>query len=124
MDAFVRQLAVLSVLWSLSELLLPEGRQQKMARMTVSVLVMTALLSGMGKLVQSRLPTITALASQGFLTGYCKRLQSYGIPVFDLPISVYITFKLSFHAGHFLIFQSKQSVFFPQFPMILAKQCI
>ena len=29
MDAFVRQLAVLSVLWSLSELLLPEGRLQK-----------------------------------------------------------------------------------------------
>ena len=44
MDAFVRQLTVLSVLWSLSELLLPEGRLQKMARMTVSVLVMAALI--------------------------------------------------------------------------------
>ncbi len=48
MDAFVRQLAVLSVLWSLSELLLPEGRLKKMARMTVSVLVMAALVSGLG----------------------------------------------------------------------------
>ena len=51
MDAFVRQLAVLSVLWSLSELLLPEGRLQKMARMTVSVLVMAALISGLGNLM-------------------------------------------------------------------------
>ena len=67
---------------------------------------------------------VTSLASQGFLTAYCKCLQSYGIPVFDLLISIYITFKLSFHAGHFLIFHSKQSVFSPQFPMVLAKQCI
>lgn len=64
MNAFVRQLAALSVLWALCELLLPEGRGHQAVRLTVSVLVMTALLSGMGKLVQSRLPAITALASQ------------------------------------------------------------
>lgn len=69
MDAFVRQLAVLSVLWSLSELLLPEGRLQKMARMTVSVLVMAALVSGLGSLmdiqVESALPVVSDAAAVG-----------------------------------------------------------
>lgn len=69
MDAFVRQLAVLSVLWSLSELLLPEGRLQKMARMTVSVLVMAALISGLGNLmniqVESALPAVSDAAAVG-----------------------------------------------------------
>mgnify|MGYP001636514439 FL=1 len=69
MDAFVRQLAVLSVLWSLSELLLPEGRLQKMARMTVSVLVMAALISGLGNLmniqVESALPVVSDAAAVG-----------------------------------------------------------
>lgn len=51
MNAFVRQLAVLSVLWSLCELLLPAGRQQHMVRVTVSVLVMTALLGTAGRLL-------------------------------------------------------------------------
>ena len=49
MNAFVRQLAVLSVLWSVVELLLPDGRQQPMIRMTMGVLVMTALLTQAGK---------------------------------------------------------------------------
>ena len=69
MDAFVRQLAVLSVLWSLSELLLPEGRLQKMARMTVSVLVMAALVSGLGSLmdiqVESALPVVSDAPAVG-----------------------------------------------------------
>lgn len=69
MDAFVRQLAVLSALWSLSELLLPEGRLQKMARMTVSVLVMAALVSGLGSLmdiqVESALPVVSDAAAVG-----------------------------------------------------------
>lgn len=53
MNAFVRQLAVLSVLWSFCELLLPEGKQQRMVRLTVSVLVMTALLSALNGLLGS-----------------------------------------------------------------------
>lgn len=69
MDAFVRQLAVLSVLWSLSELLLPEGRLKKMARMTVSVLVMAALVSGLGSLmdiqVESALPAAADAVAGG-----------------------------------------------------------
>ena len=63
MDAFVRQLAVLSVLWSLSELLLPEGRLQKMARMTVSVLVMAALVSGLGSLMDIQLESALPAAA-------------------------------------------------------------
>lgn len=65
MNAFVRQLAVLSVLWSLCELLLPEGRQQKMVRMTVSVLVMVALLSAVSRMLKTDLQTegIPALSS-------------------------------------------------------------
>ena len=53
MNAFVRQLAVLSVLWSFCELLLPDGRQQKMVRMTVSVLVMAALITAVGNLLKT-----------------------------------------------------------------------
>lgn len=55
MDAFVRRLAVLSVLWALAELLLPEGGQQRLARMTVSALVMAALLSALGGLGDLRI---------------------------------------------------------------------
>lgn len=49
MNAFVRQLAVLSVLWSVVELLLPDGKQQPMIRMTMGVLVMTALITQAGR---------------------------------------------------------------------------
>ncbi len=64
MNAFVRQLAVLSVLWSLCELLLPDGRQQRMARMTVSVLVMAALISAVSGLLgtQAHLGGLPAMA--------------------------------------------------------------
>lgn len=47
MNAWVRQLAALSVLWTVCEMLLPEGRQQ-MARMAMGVLAMTALLTTLG----------------------------------------------------------------------------
>lgn len=45
MNALIRQIAVLSVLWALCELILPDGKYQQMVRMTASLLVMTALLS-------------------------------------------------------------------------------
>ncbi|MEG1471687.1 MAG: stage III sporulation protein AF [Clostridia bacterium] len=66
MNAFVRQLAVLSMLWSFCELLLPDGKQQKMVRMTVSVLVMAALLTALHGLIRTgtaataALPTLAA----------------------------------------------------------------
>ena len=77
MDAFVRQLAVLSVLWSLSELLLPEGRLQKMARMTVSVLVMAALVSGLGSLMDIQLESALPAAADASAGGdsYARRLR-------------------------------------------------
>lgn len=58
MNAFVRQIAVLSVLWSLCELLLPDGRQQKMARMTVSILVMAALISAVSGLLGTQVQAV------------------------------------------------------------------
>ena len=48
MNALIRKLAVLSVLWAVCEMLLPDGKQQQMVRMTLGVLVMTALLSAAG----------------------------------------------------------------------------
>lgn len=51
MSAFVRQLAVLSLLWSFCELLMPEGRQQKLVRMTVGLMVMAALVSALSGLL-------------------------------------------------------------------------
>ena len=108
MDAFVRQLAVLSVLWSLSELLLPEGRLQKMARMTVSVLVMAALVSGLGSLMdiqlESALPSaadasaggdryaraaLSAAANQA--EGYCGRLARRA--GYEARAAVYLTME-------------------------------
>lgn len=62
MNGLIRQMAVLSVLWSLCELLLPEGRAHKAARMTASVLVMTALLAGAGRLMRTPFPELTVLA--------------------------------------------------------------
>ena len=62
MNGFIRQMAVLSVLWSLCELLLPEGRAHKAARMTASVLARTALLAGAGRLMRTSLPELSVLA--------------------------------------------------------------
>ena len=45
MNTLVRQLAVLSVMWAVCEMLLPDGKQQQMVRMTASLLIMTALLT-------------------------------------------------------------------------------
>lgn len=64
MSALIRQITVLSVLWALCELILPSGRQRQMVRMTVGVLVMTALLSTAGELMHSGIPTAPALAQQ------------------------------------------------------------
>lgn len=65
MNAFVRRLAALSVLWALCELLLPEGGQQRLARFTVSAMVMISLVSALGGLLGVRMdtaPTAPAVA--------------------------------------------------------------
>lgn len=89
MNAFVRQLAVLSVLWALCELILPVGKQQQMVRMTVSMLVMTALLSTAGSLLRPpygeaspALAQQAAAASQASyrrtaLTAWANQAESY-----------------------------------------------
>lgn len=68
MSALIRQVAVLSVLWAMCELLLPSGKQQQMVRMTVGVLVMTALLSTTGELLHSHAPAAPTLAHQAVQT--------------------------------------------------------
>ncbi|MBE5815961.1 MAG: hypothetical protein E7320_12325 [Clostridiales bacterium] len=50
MEAFVRQLVALAGLWALCELLLPEGRQQRMVHMAVSLMVMAALIGSLSSL--------------------------------------------------------------------------
>lgn len=92
MNGFVRQVAALSALWALCELLLPDGRQQRLLRMTVSLMVMLSLLSALGGLTgeatavwsaqpQTMLPTdptsharaaLSAAANE--LSAYCQRL--------------------------------------------------
>lgn len=110
MNAFVRQLAVLSILWALCELLLPSGRQQPLVRMTASVLVITALLSTVGQwlgqashqaapaLIQQadqswtqsyRRAAVTAAANQ--LKRYCEHLaQRAG---YEAEATVFLTLE-------------------------------
>ncbi len=88
MSAFVRQIAVLSVLWAMCELLLPEGRQQRMVRMTASLLVMAALLSTVGSWLgnaSSAQPAMTQTVQQTAedtyrrtaLVAFANQLESY-----------------------------------------------
>lgn len=51
MNGMVRRLTALSVLWSMLEMLMPQGRQQAAVRMTMGVLMMTALMSSVGQLL-------------------------------------------------------------------------
>ena len=61
MNALVRQIAVLSVLWAMCELLLPDGKHQHMVRMTASLLVMTALLTTAGGMLNESHPAQTVM---------------------------------------------------------------
>ena len=51
MNAFIRQMAVLSVLWAFCEMLLPEGRQRRAVRLTVSLMMAASLLSSLNALL-------------------------------------------------------------------------
>lgn len=87
MNGFVRRMAVLSVLWSTCELLLPEGRNQQMARMTVGVLIMTSLLSGLNEWAGQtvRLPAwseqVMAAGEESYqrtaLAAYANQIENY-----------------------------------------------
>ncbi len=74
MNAFVRQLAVLAGLWALCEMLLPEGRQQRMVHMAVSLMVMAALIGSLDGLLGSvrtaEWPVLRMQAAAAPLTGY------------------------------------------------------
>lgn len=88
MNALVRQIAVLSVLWAVCELLLPDGKHQQMVRMTASLLVMTALLATVSSWLggaQSARPVMTAVVHKAAqdtyqrtaLTAMANQIQSY-----------------------------------------------
>lgn len=74
MNAFVRQLAVLAGLWALCELLLPEGRQQRMVHMAVSLMVMAALIGTLDGLLGSagtiEWPALAVQRPAAYATGY------------------------------------------------------
>lgn len=88
MNGLIRQLAVLAVLWSACELLLPDGRQQQMVRAAVSVLVLTALLSTAGSWLRGEQAILPAAAQQSLsvsqsqyrrtaLTAFANQMQRY-----------------------------------------------
>lgn len=52
MGAFLRQMVAMAALWAIEELLLPEGNLQKAARLAVSLVVMTVLLTSMVDLLR------------------------------------------------------------------------
>ena len=66
MNGLIRKLAVLAVLWSVCELLMPEGKQQQMVRAAVSVLVLTALLSAAGIWLRGEQAVLPAVSQQGW----------------------------------------------------------
>lgn len=53
MGAFVRQIVALSALWTLGELLLPEGGMQRAARLVISLMTMAVLLTTLGGMLGS-----------------------------------------------------------------------
>lgn len=66
MNGLIRKLAVLAVLWSVCELLMPEGKQQHMVRAAVSVLVLTALLSAAGTWLRGDQAVLPVASQQGW----------------------------------------------------------
>ena len=62
MNGFVRQIAVLSVLWTVCEMLLPDGKQQHMVRVTASLLIMTSLVTTAHSWLGRTEPSRTAMA--------------------------------------------------------------
>lgn len=73
MNALIRQIAVLSVLWAVCELILPDGRYQRMVRMIASLLVMAALTATAGEWFEWKAtdqPVVTALVQQSAEESY------------------------------------------------------
>lgn len=106
MNALIRQVVVLAVLWAVCELLLPTGNLQQMVRMTVSALVLTALISTAAQALHSFSPmpplmqqatvatsatyqqtVLRSAANQ--LANYCRRLASSG--GYEADVMVWLT---------------------------------
>ena len=107
MNAMVRQIAVLSVLWAMCEMLLPDGRHQQMVRMTASLLVMTALVTTAGSWIsggETALPAITqtvqSVSESAYrrtaLTALANQLESWCVHTaqragYEAAAAVYLT---------------------------------
>ena len=64
MRDFVRQTAVLSVLWALCELVVPNGALQKLVRAAAGMLILTALLTTAGRLLPGTTTASVSLSTQ------------------------------------------------------------
>ena len=109
MNAFVRQITVLSVLWAVCELLLPDGKHQQMVRMTASLLVMTALLTTASQWLgveRSAQPAMTGIVHQvsedtyqrTALTALANQLENYCVRMaqragYQANAAVYLTME-------------------------------
>ena len=107
MNAMVRQIAVLSVLWAMCEMLLPDGKHQQLVRMTASLLVMTALVSTAGSWIsggETALPAITQTVQtvsesayrRTALTALANQLESWCVHTaqragYEAAAAVYMT---------------------------------
>ena len=78
MNAFVRRLSIIAIVWALCEMLLPDGKQQQMVRMTAGVLVMTSLLGTVGQLLgeATSIPTWSSQITQAAQTNYQRTVLS------------------------------------------------
>lgn len=92
MKELIRQTAVLSTLWALCELILPQGGSQRLVRLTAGILMLTALLGTAGRAFDQAASLETALtismqrassevyqrtalmAMANQLQGYCERM--------------------------------------------------
>lgn len=109
MNAFVRQITVLSVLWAVCELLLPDGKHQQMVRMTASLLVMMALLTTASQWLggeRSAQPAMTGIVHQvsedtyqrTALTALANQLENYCVRMaqragYQANAAVYLTME-------------------------------
>lgn len=126
MNALIRQIAVLSALWTVCELLLPDGKHQHMVRMTAGLLVMTALLttvSGWLGNVPKTIPVMTVAvqnaseeayrrtalkASANQIENWCRRLAERA--GYQASVTVYLTMDGALDHMQLIVRPSEQAL--------------
>lgn len=90
MNGFVVRLVVLSALWALCDMLVPEGKIRRMAQFTVSLMMMLSLLGSAAQLLGQELPDAGSLpvlaetspkgdSGRIYLQARANQLRSYAI---------------------------------------------